>query len=211
MAVYNGFMPLALSVLPTTAVPTEHMPVYSGTAQAVPAAEVKRSLLFTSLPLPVSNGTTCTCKTPDEVAPGNGFNYGTKTPDEAAPRNGFKCTDGTERYCATDELCATSEEFFKDDKWSGCEKIVCTCTDPLKEEKTFTPHGLKKANEFTCTDDETRSCGDDEACVATEPFPSGKMSGTWSGCKECPFEEYEDPYVGRRLQAPGEYHCYPDK
>uniref|UniRef100_A0A7S0IS47 Uncharacterized protein n=1 Tax=Calcidiscus leptoporus TaxID=127549 RepID=A0A7S0IS47_9EUKA len=197
MAVYNGFMPLALSVLPTTAVPTEHMPVYSGTAQAVPAAEVKRSLLFTSLPLPVSNGTTCTCKTPDEVAPGNGFN----------------CTDGTERYCAADELCATREKFFKDDdKWSGCEKIFCECNKPRKEAKFFWPKStLTYENDFTCTDQAKPSCANDEACVATEPFPSGKMSGTWSGCKECPFEEYEDPYVGRRLQAPGEYHCYPDK
>uniref|UniRef100_A0A7S0NSK3 Uncharacterized protein n=1 Tax=Calcidiscus leptoporus TaxID=127549 RepID=A0A7S0NSK3_9EUKA len=204
MAVYNGFMPLALSVLPTTAVPTEHMPVYSGTAQAVPAAEVKRSLLFTSLPLLASSPTTCTCKTPDEVAPGNGFN----------------CTDGTERYCAADELCATREKFFKDDdKWSGCEKIFCECNKPRKEAKFFWPKStLTYENDFTCTDQAKPSCANDEACVATEPFPSGKMSGTWSGCKEC---EYVPPefvrrlqVVGRRLQVPipvGVYHCYPDK
>jgi len=189
---YNVFMPLALSVLPTASVPTEHMSVYSGNAQAVPAAELKRSLLFTPLPLPASSRTTCTCHTPDEVT----------------PNNGFRCDDGMDSYCAADELCATSEEFFKDDKWSGCEKIVCTCTDPLKEEKTFTPHGLKKANEFTCTDDETRSCGDDEACVATEPFSSGKMSDEWSGCKKC-YDRYPDGDLGGGHGGEDRYRCEP--
>jgi len=193
---YNVFMPLALSVLPTASVPTEHMSVYSGNAQAVPAAELKRSLLFTPLPLPASSRTTCTCHTPDEVT----------------PNNGFRCDDGMDSYCAADELCATSEEFLKDDdKWSGCEKIACECNEPLKEYTTYSTEELKAANGFTCTDNDERWCGHDEACVATEPFPSGKMSGTWSGCKECEYVVDLGVVAGRRLQDPGSWHCYPEK